>query len=308
MSKRLTFALKTAGEAAVLGLWKRFQPNGQYMLNRTEWRGKEPRSCAVTRLSSPPQTIGSPMVANIEVTYRPKGDISYTGNTKYDGWTAMVLQRNHDGVLLDKDGQPLKDGERPVYLPQEVYQDGEFNDLDFGTFVEEVEIQDVKRTTIEAIFQEIQTSGKPYGSSIKSSFVAPHRSRPQAKIVLSNLPTQHATDGFGTRLLFLNSSTPNLEHALMDLVGKLMCDFIEGKVSIANVGNEDVLFVELSSSLIDCTGVADGLETWFDVLNYFTPIGFLDNLAKQIASLYEVEVEVIEGKSGGLVLRRERKE
>jgi hypothetical protein len=70
---------------AMHDLFERFRP---YVLNRTEWRGKEPRSCAITRVESRPAAMGTPTVVDIEVTYRPKGHITYTGRTKYDGWVA----------------------------------------------------------------------------------------------------------------------------------------------------------------------------------------------------------------------------
>src|SRR4051794_39625256 len=85
----------------------RFHPQGKRVLNRTECRGKEPRSCGVVNIQGRAHTVGShePFVFDIEVGYRPKGCITYTGGTKYDGWTALVLDRAQDGTLLDGQGK-----------------------------------------------------------------------------------------------------------------------------------------------------------------------------------------------------------
>ena len=90
----------------------RFFPKGQYVLNRTEWRGKEARSCAITHLGGISSSMtegekGTAVLLDLEVTCRPKGWITYTSNTRYDGWTAMMLDRKQDGTLLDGHGNPL---------------------------------------------------------------------------------------------------------------------------------------------------------------------------------------------------------
>ena len=48
--------------AGMREVWDKFMPGGRYASNRTEWRGKEPRSCAVTDLSSPPHSMGEQVV------------------------------------------------------------------------------------------------------------------------------------------------------------------------------------------------------------------------------------------------------
>src|SRR5690242_11181096 len=106
-SKRLTFKKTVHGMAGVRDLYSRFMPGGKYALNRTEWRGHPPRSCAITRLSGGGTGSGGDIgeaTAQIEVTYRPKGHITYTGKTRYDAWTAM---------LPKNPGKKLKDGEKP---------------------------------------------------------------------------------------------------------------------------------------------------------------------------------------------------
>lgn len=290
-------------------LWARFMPNEQHALNRTEWWGKEPRSCAVTGVKSRPHSVGdsSPVIIDIEVTYRPKGYITYVGNTKYDGWTAMVIDQTRDGVLLDGHGQPLKDGDPPVYLPHEVYPDAEFNDMDFGEFVGEFDVEDVEHTTVDAVMKELTASGK-FGGSLHGSFIAPHRSRPLTKIILSSAPTSQGVDGFGTRILNVNNSTPHLEQVLMEMLTNLMCEFIEGKASVKSMGKNDLTFVELSDSLVDCAPNEDGLDSWFDILHCCTPAGFLEDLAKRLMSVYAIEVAVVDGEKCGLVLRHEAKE
>src|SRR5688572_6432360 len=145
----LRFVLQSMGNP--MGVMSRFHPQGKTVLNRTEWRGKEPRSCAVTSLRGRPYKAGSkdPQVWDVEVAYRPKGTITFVGNTKYDGWTAMILDRAKDGTLLDGHGKPLPDGQPPVYLPYEMYEDVEFNDIDFGEFVEEVDVGGIKHISFE---------------------------------------------------------------------------------------------------------------------------------------------------------------
>ena len=287
MSKRLCFVLETSGGVEAMdGIMQRFMPNGQFVLNRTEWMGKAPRSCAVTALRTHSQATNKPGVVawGIEVTYRPKGYISYTGNTRYDGWTAMMLDRSSDP---------------PRYLPREVYDDIEFSDLDFGKFVGEYDLEGVKHVTADEVLKEVMES-----TSIHGFFIAPHRSRPYKKIRLSSQPTGEVGDG-RIHILNINNSTPNLEQVVMDALTKLMCEFIEGKALLTNVGNDDLTFVKLSDALVDCAPNEDGLDSLFDILHLQTPSGFLEDLAKRLRALYLIDVDVVDGEKGGLVLRRE---
>jgi len=192
------------------------------VLNRTEWMGKEPRSCAVTSVKSRSRAAGdpSPIVFDIEVSYRPKGQISYVGSTRYDGWTAMIPDETTDP---------------PSYLRQEVYDDVEFNDLEFGEFIGETGEDGVKHVTAETVMNEIMTSGK-FSASVHRSFMAPRRSRPYKKIVLSGSPSGEFIDGFGTHIVNINNTTPNLEQLLTDSLIGLMCEFVEGKASIKSIG------------------------------------------------------------------------
>jgi hypothetical protein len=274
-------------------------------LNNKEWRGKPARSCAVTRVHSKPHSMGdpSPVVFNVEVTYRPKGFISYVGTTKYDGWTAMMPNRSNAGVYLDMEGNPLKDGRPIIYLPFEVYGETAFDKLDFGEFVDELDIEGIKETTEAQVMADLAAGGKLGGSS----FIAAHRSRPLKKIVLSNALTGKAKDGFGTDILNIClADTDHFEPVLMEELTKLVCGFIEGKAYITNMGNDEFTFLDLSSSLVDCEPNEQGFDSWFDVLRNYTPLGFLEDLAKRVMALYEVQATVVPGK--GLVLRHDKKE
>jgi hypothetical protein len=185
--------------------WKIFFPNGQRVLNKTEWRGKEPRSCCITNYSSPPTSGGTDPVFDVEVTYRPKGYISYTGKTRYDGWTAMVLTTPDEA---------LQGGQEPNYVPREVYGEADFNSIDFGEFVGEFDTVDVKQTTADVVFDELNRSGH---FSSNAGFMAPHRSRPSAKISLSDNAAGLYPDGFGGRIVNINLQTDGLPNLFVTL-------------------------------------------------------------------------------------------
>ena len=291
MAKRLHFVIKASRDAEnqhPLKISERFRPGGRFVLNRTEWRGKEPRSCAVTNIEGGANPEGD-MEWRIEVSYRPKGYISYIGNTRYDGWTAMILDRSSDP---------------PVVVPRDIYGDVDFNELDFGDFVNEVDVQDIKHVTADAVRNEILESGS-FTMSVHGSFMAPHRSRPHKKLILSSGPTGVFVDGFGTHVVNINNSTPNLQAVLMEQLANLMCEFIEGKVGLTSTENDHITMVDLSGSLVDCTPNEKGQPSRFNVLHLYTPTDFLEDLAKRLMSIYAIEVSVVDGEKGGLVLRRE---
>jgi hypothetical protein len=303
--KRLRFVLKsTAG----VDVFERFFPGGKTILNRTEWRGKEPRSCGVTGFKSRTHRADdpSPVTYEIEVSYRPKGVITYVGNTKYDGWTAMMLDRQRDGTLLDGKGQPLADGLPPVYMPFEIHKDVEFNDLDFGEFVGEFDAPGVRHTTRDAIMEEMKEGGS-FGGGTRSTFMAPRRSRPNRKIILTNQPSGPAGDKWGSDIINVSNDTPHVEQVLMDRLAELMADYLEGRCYIKSLSNGEMTYVELADSLVDCSPNELGEDSWFDVLTSFTPAGFLEELAKRLMATYEVDVSVVDGRPGGLLLRRPAK-
>jgi hypothetical protein len=280
----------------------RFHPNGKTLLNRTEWRGKEPRSCAVTKVESRPHVAGNTesLVFEIEVSYRPKGFITYLGDTRYDGWTAMLLNRDQDGTLLDDGGNPLSEGEPPIHVPYEVCEDVDFNDIDFGEFLREYEVQGIKYVQFDNVMRELMESG----SVNTSTFMAPRRQRPYMKIVLSNAPSGTGSDGFGTRIININRSTPRLEQVLMDHLAELVSAFIEGRCSLKTISTHDFVFIELSDALVDCTPNETGKESRFDCLSDYVSGTFFEELAKRLMATYELDVNVVEGKNTGLLLRR----
>lgn len=299
----LRFVLRSSENP--MALMARFQPQGKTVLNRTEWRGKEPRSCGVTRMNLSPEKSGSEprvFIAEIEVAYRPKGCITYVGQTKYDGWTALMLDRTRDGVLLDGHGNPLPDGQPPVYLPFELFNDVEFNDIDFGEFVGEFEVEDVKHVDYTDVWQQF-TQSLQFGLSMRSTFMAPRRHRPMVKLVLSSSPSGTSTDGFGTRIININNFTPQLQQVLLDELTQLVSGFIEGRYSIKNLNNKDFVFAELSDVLVDCTPNESGKESRFNCLKEYLSDTYLDDLAKRLMATYYVDVTVVEGEKIGLLLR-----
>lgn len=282
----------------------RFFPRGTTLLNRTEWRGKEPRSCGLTNVKMRPSSAGSdkPKVFDVEVTYRPKGCITFVGPTKYDGWTAMMLDRKPDGTLLDGHGNPLPEGQPPVYLPFEVHGDIEFNEIDFGEFLGEFDIEGVPHVALDEVLRKIQESPR-FSTSIKSSFMAPRRHRPLVMLVLSNAPSGTATDGFGTRIINVNNFTPHLQQVILDELTELVSGFIEGRYSIKNMSNGELVLVELNDSLVDCTPNEEGKESRFNCLREYVPDAFFEDLAKRLMATYEIEVSIVDGPDAGLLLR-----
>jgi len=225
------------------------------------------------------------------------------GNTKYDGWTALVPDRKKDGTLLDGNGHPLPEGQSPVYLRYEVFNDIDFNAIDFGEFIGEFEVEGIKHVERDDVMREIQESGQ-FSMSISSKFMAPRRHRPNVKIVLSNAPSGTSTDGFGTRIVNVNNYTPHLQQVLVDELTELMSGFIEGRYSLNNTSNDNLVFVELSDSLIDCTPKEKGEKCRFSCLHEYVPVTFLEDLATRLMATYEVDVSIVDGEQGGLLLRQ----
>lgn len=278
----------------------KFWPQGKTVLNRTEWQGKQRRSCGVTKVSMRPHTIGSndPILIDVEVTYRPKGCITYSGSTKYDGWTAMVRDQARDGTLLDGHGNPLPEGQPPVFLAYEVYDDIEFNELDFGEFVGEYDDDGIKHVRFEEVRKAIESSPR-FSVSMKSTFMAMRRHRPSVKIVISKSASGYEIDGFGTKVINVNSYTPHLQQVLLDQFTDLMFGYIEGRYSVKTMSNDELVFVDLGGVLVD----ASEDESRFDCLDDYMPSTFLDDLAQRISATYEVEVSVVTGEVKGLLLK-----
>jgi hypothetical protein len=299
----LRFVLRTAEDP--IAVMSRLHPQGKMVLNRTPWRGKEPRSCGITAITGRPYAAGSPepKVYDIEVTYRPKGCITYVAGTRYDGWTTSVLDRAGDGTLLDGNGQRLPEGHPPVYLQYEIYDDIDFNEMDFGEFVGEFEVAGVKHVSFEHVMERIRRSER-FNVSLKASFVAPRRHRPLVKIVLSNNPSGVRVDEFGTHIFNIQKSTSQLRQAVIDRVSETVNGFIEGRYSIKNMNNEDLVFIELDDLLVDCAPTEEGKKNRFNCLREYLPDSFLDEQAMRIAATYEVDVSVVDGPKIGFLLRR----
>ncbi len=196
-AKILHFDLTTDNPHAAM---KKFWPQS---INRTEWRGMPARSCCLRDFrfdSTKPKNL------RIVVEFRPKGYISFVGRTKYDAWTLMAIDQKEDGTLLDGNGNPLAEGKPPFYRPFEVYQDIEFNDLDFGTLVEETELLGVGRVAKSDVFKHFANK-----SGLNDAvFTAPRRSRQLTKIVLAKSPSTEGTDRWGGRLIILSETSRTL--------------------------------------------------------------------------------------------------
>ncbi len=303
----LRFKLNATGNS--MDIMSRFHPEGKTVLNRTKWRGKEPRSCGVTRVNGHAggAVPHGTMVVDLEVSYRPKGCITFVGDTKYDGWTAMMVDRMKDGTLLDGHGKHLPEGQPPVYLPFELYEDIEFNDLDFGEFIGESVLEGVRHQTYDEVMKEIHEQTEKTGrfnASGSSTFMAPRRQRPSVKIVLSNAPSGVGRDGFGTRIINVNNFTPQVQQVVLDHLTELVNGFIEGRYSIKNISTDDFVFAELDDVLVDCTPNEQGEGSRFNILHEYVPKTFLEDLAIKLMANYEVEVGVVNGPKGGLVLKR----
>ena len=299
----LRFVLRTTEHP--LKIMDRFHPQGKPVLNSTEWRGKEPRSCSVTKVRSSSQSAERKdgMAFDVEVSYRPKGCVNFAGNTKYDGWTAMVLDKARDGTLLDGHGKPLPKGHPPVYLPYEVYDAVDFNQMDFGEFVGEFDVEAVRHVKWDDVMRQIDQSTQ-FNASIKSTFMAPRRDRPMVKIALSNAPSGTQRDGWGTKIIGVSNSTPHLQEVVLDHLTEVTSGFIEGRYSMNCISNDDFVLAVLTDSIVDCTPNEEGKESRFNCLAEYVPAESLDELAKRLAATYEIEVDVVEGEKTGLLLRR----
>ncbi len=107
---------------------------------------------------------------------------------------------------------------------------------------------------------------------------------------------------------YLERDEPYLDQVILKTITDLVCEVIEGKVAISGAitGGPDELLIDLSSTIVDATGYDDGLGTWFNVIRGLVPVTFLDDLAKQLMSLYDVDVKVLDGGDVGLYLKREK--
>lgn len=285
-----------------------FYPKGHHVLNRTEWRGKEARSCSVTGLRSLPYTADHEglVLFEVEVSYRPKGHITFVGETKYDGWTAMMLDKTKNGTLLDGQGQPLSAGQDPVYLPFEVYEDAEFNEMNFGEFLEEVEIGGVKHITHDELMQQVQASTR-FSATIQSTFVAPRRQRPQVRIAISEAPLASGGDRSDMRVIFLDKTAFRFQQTLLEQLFEVASGFVEGRYSMKVLSTDDIDFVEFSDCIMELRPAPNHqqIESVFDVFSSYVSSADMEEIAKRLMVIYEVDVTVVDGKRGGFLVKRE---
>lgn len=302
---RLRFEKPTQSMNEFFELGKKLAaPNGR-MLNSVEWIGREPRSCAVVHVNVRAHYQGEPSVTEIDIEYRPKGFISYEHGNRYDRWDYLQLNQAEDGTLLDANGEPLKEGDLPTYTPRELFHDTDFNDLDFGSLVDEQEIHGLRHFTNDQVFELMRGPGKAFKIGGNPSFMAPRRARPHKKIILSAHPSGEGTGRFGERIVNIFNGTPQLQQVVAEKITQLVCDFLEGKVQIMHtMTNNDSIFLALNKTLVDCGPNADGLESLFDILHLQAPVDFLDDLARRLASLYEIDVAVVDGQEGGILISR----
>ena len=94
------------------------------------------------------------------------------------------------------------------------------------------------------------------------------------------------------------------EAGLLDHVTELANGFVEGRYSIKNMSNDEVVFVELDDVLVDCTPNEQGKESRFHCLREYLPDSWLDEQAMRLVATYEIDVSVVDGPTIGLLMRR----
>jgi len=301
----LRFKLRT--ELNPVDLMEYLRPGGKILLNRNEWRGKPPRSCALTNMkvrSFVPGKRGA-IEADLEVEYRPPGYVNFVGGTRYDGWTLTMLDKAQDGTLLDGHGKPLPTGSPPVYLPFEVYDDVDFNDLDFGEFLGESEAGAVRHLTFEDVTKQageyVMGGGSGRMGSGWTTFVAPRRHRPLVKVVIMDGPSGVGADGFGTRIVGVNAMSPHLRQQVEDELTEVACGYVEGRYSLVTMELGGAAYVDLSQVLVDGLHSEEGAR--LQCLPRHVSETFMDDLAKKLMATYTLDVAVVDGPRAGFVMR-----
>jgi hypothetical protein len=153
---------------------------------------------------------------------------------------------------------------------------------------------------------EFERSGS-VGGAMESVFVAPRRQRQDAKIILTNMPSGILQGARGEEIINVNAKEPHLEDVIMRHLTAIVSGFIEGRYTLSTWSGADKAsaFVDLSSVLVDCTANETGGPSIFNILDKYTPAGFLEDLAMQMSSMYRVDASVVEGSKTGLLLRRQ---
>lgn len=268
---------------SMFALQDKYQSNS---LNRTAWKGTPPRSCRIMGSKMGPDTGGK---VQIEVEYRPIHWVSFSSDTKYVGWTAFVPNRSSDGVFLDRDGNPLPDGDEPILLQFEVYRDIEFNDLDFGEMIEEIPFENDEEVTFEDVLRKIEASGKFEMGGVKAIAV-PHRRRAKSMMQISDEPTGQMSGGFGDTIHNINSQTPHIEQAVAEVLSSLVRGFLEGRNDLTVIKGGDLFMLNLSA-LLPGSNLPD-----------YLPDGYLQDLARYVSDRYMLTAKVVTGESYGLLL------
>ncbi len=211
-----------------------------------------------------------------------------------------MVNRSPEGTLLDREGNPLADGEQPILLPYEVYDDIEFNNLEFGMLIEEIPFDQDEDVAFGDVMRRIEQSGQfRMGAATPVSVL--HRSRPRVMILISDNPTGQMRGGFGELIQNINSETPHLQQAVAEVVLNFVRGFLEGRYDMTVLQGDDIFMLDLTKLLVD----ARGKESRFECLLEFLPQGFLNELARRIASRYMLQARVVTGDSFGLLLEFE---
>lgn len=110
-------------------------------------------------------------------------------------------------------------------------------------------------------------------------------------------------DGFGTRIVMVNSYSPNLLKVILDEVYELVSGFLEGQYAIKCLSAKEMVYVVLSDSLVDHRPETPDSEK-FHCLERLLPPDSFEDILKRIVAAYDVEVGIVTGPEGGLLLKR----
>ncbi|MEZ6136985.1 MAG: hypothetical protein R3C53_18985 [Pirellulaceae bacterium] len=211
-----------------------------------------------------------------------------------------MLDQDSNGVLLDGNGNPLPDGEEPVLLPFELYDDLEFNNLEFGELIEEIALIEEKDIEFDDIMRRIERSGH-FKMDAADAVAVLHRSRPSVMILISENPTSAMRGGFGELIHNINLETPHLKQVVAEQLVELVRGFLEGRYDLPVLQGADIFMLDLTKVLVDTSEK----ESRFECLLEFLPDGFLSELARRVASRYRLQAKVVMGRGQGLLLEFE---
>lgn len=117
-------------------------------LNSTAWKGKGPQTCKLVRFQQvKPVSRDQTTDFLFTVCYRPPGAQSeIAGQDAWsglwsEGWKIKHIKINKEGVLLDAEGNPLPKGQAPVVVEHSLYKTVDYNLFDFGTEVDEAQVE-----------------------------------------------------------------------------------------------------------------------------------------------------------------------